>query len=1091
MLQILKASAGSGKTFMLARKYIEILLCSRDRHAYRHILAVTFTNKATDEMKGRILKELHVLSKTPGKSKYHDHFVPSAFPSDADLQKKAEEVLSDILHDYSAFSVSTIDRFFQHTLKAFSREIGQFASYQVELDKDSLVAESVDRILDSLTEDDSALLAWLTDNILEQIEQGDRYSIDANLSEMAKRLKSVQRQEVMKNAGMNPDADYPKEKLMDIRTECRKIIADFRAEVRARASAVLDLLNQSGVKADDTNGKFLKALYKYEELSDNDVIVPPTPAFVKKALDSGKWFAAKNAHMLPLVHPFLVAPLEDFCDLFGREFKVYNTAVILDRQLYGLGVASELEKTFNELMKEKNVLCIDDSNTILRDIIDGSDAPFVYEKLGVRYENFLLDEFQDTANVQWDNFSPLLHESDSHGGENLIVGDVKQSIYRWRGSDWKLLNDTVPGQFPGHQVSVLDTNYRSLENVVNFNNVFFSTVSAVLDQQGGHQSGGPLSAIYADVVQKVRGRKADEKPGQKGSVSLTFCDRDKELDMVYSAVKEAVAAGAKYSEIAVLVRSNKTGENVSLALMEKGVPVLTDDSLHVKTSLTVRRLVSLMSYADNPEDTVSGFLAKSLDIKIPEDCSSLTDMVEALFRELAGNDPEGIWRGEALHIQSFMDHVQDYVSINGNNLRGFLKYWAGEDPSISSPSSGNSVRVITVHKAKGLDFQYVILPFAEDVLMYKAGKQWCVPDLAGSPLDGVAEGVYDVTLSEDSKNSLFSGDYEKERFLQQVDNINILYVAMTRARSGMHIISKLPSKECFEAIHDGGLYDFTDFSQILYWFSNLASMNREIPGYDGLVLPFAVKKTVLPKGESPEPVEQISDHGKKKGAGNGLKSEPVRFDVGEIVNFELEGEDDRDESSVFGISDYGELPSFPLNPETGGEGDVCLRGRLKFTADSLDFFSEEGAAGIAASNRIKGVVLHDILSRVEKPEDLESAVLQSLHNGDLTPLEADEARVLLSERLAAAAERGWFPETCDRILNESTLIDESGEMHRPDRVIITPDRQVLIIDYKFGDPRPAYARQLRTYAALWRRLGYESVFAWLWYVPTDEVVEVV
>lgn len=227
MIEILKASAGSGKTYNLARKYISLLLRNKDRYAYRHILAVTFTNKATDEMKSRILKELHIMAVDPHSSKYRAYFVPSLFPSESDMQKKAEAVLRDILHDYSAFAVSTIDRFFQQTLKAFSREIGQFASYQVELDKKSLIAESVDRILDSLTENDSGLLPWLTDNVLEQIEQGGRFSLDANLLGMAERLKSSQRQEAMEAAGIDAD-DYSKDSLMNIRQECRNIISSFR-----------------------------------------------------------------------------------------------------------------------------------------------------------------------------------------------------------------------------------------------------------------------------------------------------------------------------------------------------------------------------------------------------------------------------------------------------------------------------------------------------------------------------------------------------------------------------------------------------------------------------------------------------------------------------------------------------------------------------------------------------------------------------------------------------------------------------------------------------------------------------------------------
>ena len=567
MIQIMKASAGSGKTYSLARKYISLLLENKDRYAYRHILAVTFTNKATDEMKSRILKELYIMASDPSSSGYLDWFVPSVFPSAADMQKKAEAVLRDILHDYSAFAVSTIDRFFQQTLKAFSREIGHFASYQVELDKESLVAESVDRILDSLTEADGSLLTWLTDNVLEQIEQGGRYSMDANLLEMAKRLKSSQRQEVLESAGIDGDEDYSKDRLLEIRKRCREIIMVFRKEAKDRADKALAILTDAGVNPTESRNKFMNELYVYSELAENDRVPRPKDTFFKNASDSDLWFAKTKAKtLMPKVYPFLEAPLDDFCDLFGKDFDVYNTACILDSQLYGLGVAGELSRTFNELMKEKNVLCIDDSNTILRDIIDGSDAPFVYEKIGVRYDHYLLDEFQDTARVQWQNFSPLLKESESKGGDNLIVGDVKQSIYRWRGSDWKLLQESIPDEFPGHTQTVLDTNYRSLSNIIGLNNAFFKAVASVLDAMAGYDGPGPMSEIYFDVRQNVS--KADKDPG---NVSFTFCPKEQELDKVLEAVMQAREAGARLSEIAVLVRSNNTGEAVAKYLIDNGI----------------------------------------------------------------------------------------------------------------------------------------------------------------------------------------------------------------------------------------------------------------------------------------------------------------------------------------------------------------------------------------------------------------------------------------------------------------------------------------------------------------------------------------
>lgn len=1044
MIRIMKASAGSGKTYNLAKTYIRLLLQNDDRYAYRHILAVTFTNKATEEMKSRVLKELHILATDPAQSDYHDDFVPSLLPSDAEISAKASRVLRDILHDYSAFAVSTIDRFFQQTLKAFSREIGQFASYQVELDRNSLVAESVDRVLDSLTEADTGLLAWLTDNVLEQIEQGGRYSPDANLLKLALRMKSAQRQEELDKAGIDEAAAYSPQVLGNIRTACRQIIADFRKAVKENAAAAVAVLNAAKVEAKDSNRGFMKALEVYAGLDDRDAIKPPTASFMEKAPDSEKWFsAAKAKALLGKVYPALMDPMLAFCNLWEKEYPVYQTAVILDRQIYGLGVARELSDAFKELMKEKNVLCIDDSNVILRDIIDNSDAPFIYEKIGVRFDHFLLDEFQDTSSVQWTNFSPLLKNSDSQGHENLIVGDIKQSIYRWRGSDWKLLADEVPATFPDSGTEVLDTNYRSLKNVVTFNNEYFKAAAEVLDGLGGEKD-GRISHIYSDVEQEVS--KLDMPAG---SVSITFCPKEEELQKVLESVQEAVAAGARLSEIAVLVRSNATGESVAGYLIDNGFTVVTDDSLKVKSAVTVRRLVSLLSYVDNPENTVNSYLAEVLDIKVPDGYTSLIDMAESVIRELKASDADGVVEGEILHVQSFMDHLQDYVANYGNNLRGFLKYWEDKDPSISSPSSGDSVRVMTIHKSKGLDFPYVIIPFAENITLFKADSRWCSPDLSGTQLEGVAEGVYDVYLSQSSESTLFSEHYKDERFLQQVDNINTIYVAMTRAALGMHVIAQTPAQKCQDAIRDKVPYAFSDFSQILYWFVAASGKVKDV----------------------------------RRSGGEGF----VRFDVGEMVDFTSLRKEKKSDVMAFRTGEDGSYPSFALNPEAGeDETDVRERGRLKFSADSLDFFSADGDAGISASNRIRGVVLHDILSSVVVPEDLDEAVDRSLASGEVTPGEAEEIRRLLADRIAEGAGRGWFPDSA-RVLNETSLIDVDGSIFRPDRVVVDGNK-VVVIDYKSGEHRKSYERQLARYADIWRRMGYEDVSSVLWYVHTGEYV---
>lgn len=1039
----MKASAGSGKTYNLAKTYISLLLRNEDRYAYRHILAVTFTNKATEEMKSRIIKELHILATAPSSSDYHDDFIPSLVPDDATMVSRASALLRDILHDYGAFAVSTIDTFFQQTLKAFSREIGQFASYQVELDKDSLVAESVDRVLDSLTQDDTGLLSWLTEHAIEQIEKGGRYSPDANLLEMAKRLMSPQRQEEMSRAGIVDQFGYSQSDLSKIRNACRPIIRRFRDSVHDNAVAALTVLRAQRVEPSASAYKFMNALLTFEELGERDRVEYPSASFMGRALDYKKWFSAANKSFLDKVYPALEAPLAELHRLFAEEYKVYSTACILDEQLYGLGVASELHAAFTELMKEKNVLCIDDSNTILKGIIDNTEAPFIYEKIGVRFDHFLLDEFQDTSSVQWDNFRALLKNSEAQGMENLIVGDVKQSIYRWRGSDWKLLDSVVPGLFPGFKPEVLDTNYRSLGNIVRFNNAYFKAAAEVIDKMNG--GGAYMTQLYSDVAQLVA--KEDKDPG---NVSLTFCSKEAHLQKFLESVEEARQKGARLSEIAVIVRTNKIGQKVASHLIENGIPVITDDSLRVKRSVTVRRLVSMLYLIDDPKDSVSGFMAEYLQIDVPKGCTSLVDLVESLIRQLKANDSENIMDSEVLHVQSFVDHVHDYVASKGNNLRGFLKYWEDEDPSISSPSSGESVRVITIHKSKGLDFPYVIIPFAESIKMFDSDSRWCAPDLEGTQLEGIAEGVYDVKLSSSSANTLFSEHYETEKVLQQVDNINTIYVAMTRAALGMHIIAEKPSSACMDSIKkeekEDWKPDFSRFSHILYWFVSTGKM----PG-------------IIKTGDE----------------------DFVRFDLGQMVDFESVRKSDTSDIQTFSVGDGGHYPSYPLNGEVSEEGDVCERGRLKFSADSLDFFSEDGSVGVEASNRIRGVTLHDILAHVKLPGDLEDAIENARISGSLTAGQAQEAKELLSVRISEAIPMGWFPDDPSKVILETDIIDTDGEIYRPDRVVVM-DGKTVVVDYKFGVHHSKYERQMKRYASILSRMGYPEVTAVLWYVQTGE-----
>lgn len=997
MLKILKASAGSGKTYALALEYIRLVVSSDKADAYRHVLAVTFTNKATEEMKSRILKELAVLAKDPEASPYYEELLKVA---DKDtLQRRASTQLSGILHDYSSFAVSTIDRFFQQTLRAFSREIGQYASYQVQLDRKALVDESVDRVLDSLTEEDRTLLDWLTRGVKEDLESGRGLSLESRLQEVGESLQTLPEGQI----------SFPRERLETLHKHCKQLQEAFPRRAEDAAKKVLQVLKDHGISPEESNRGFLKALYNYLDPEPRSQVKDLTPAFRNNASDSAKWFAkSKDALRLEL-EGSLEGPLDAFCALFDQPYKEYRTARIIQGQLYSLGVADELRQAFVQIQKEKNVLSLEDSNTILHGIIDGTETPFIYEKLGVRFEDFLLDEFQDTSRIQWENFSPLLHNADASGFPSLVVGDVKQSIYRWRGSDWDLLGSRLQKEFglPDKGVKALDQNFRTCRTIVDFNNRFFGFAAEQLDKA----LGGPVvSPLYADVAQKACFN--DSHPGW---VEVRFTEE--QMEEILSTLRDLQEQGAQWSDVAILVRDNRSGADIAARLIQEDIPVVSDDSLFVKTSVTVRRLVSQMSLCDKPDNpekpSVAGFLAGSLEVQIPEHFHSLTDLAEGLLRDLREADPSR-FQAEVPYIQSFMDYLQDWVATGGNNLGAFLMAWEDADPKIASPRTESSVRIMTVHKAKGLEFPFVIFPFAEKVGLYKNTQKWCAS----------GEDVFYVDLGSGSARTLFEKDYLEESRLQAVDNINVFYVAMTRPKYGLKVIAAPPSQSFLKALSGGEVSSWSNLANLLYAFV---------------------------------------------GGSDFQAGEPYPFDT-----LEREADDSK-------LLETG-YPSYPA-----GTGS-----RLKFSPEAADYFGEDGSFGPEASRRIRGNVLHRILSDVLVPEDIPAAVEAAVRRGELPSALREETLTLLQERLDSVSGRGWFAPDA-QVRSEAAILSPDGGEYRPDRVILFPNGSVDIVDYKFGSPEPGYRRQVERYKALYRQMGYAPVRGYLWYFQEKaggEIVEV-
>lgn len=739
MINIFKASAGSGKTYTLSKTYLDLLLKADSKTAYRNILAVTFTNKATEEMKERILRDL---------------------AEEGKMNPRAREILINLLHDYGSFSVSTIDKFFQQALRAFSRELGSSGNYQIELDKASLTKEAMDRVLDDLTEKDKDLLGWFTKQLETALDNGESFHLESSLYEMAEEFGDV-----------NEKFTYDKKKLTELKTKCKEIVDTFHKDVYENALCI-DTATW-GKTAAKGLAQYAGAQTKYKD----SVKAANATTLAKLAETAG------CEAMYALMNPQ------------GRRWKEYRTARMVEKVIFTLGLAEEFYSKLAIIEEEKGVISLDESTNLLRDIIDGSDAPFIYEKLGVRFNHFLLDEFQDTSVVQWENFKPLLANSVSEGYSNIIVGDVKQSIYRWRNSDWNLLDKKIEENFKGKvKVITLKENWRSTQSIVDFNNGFFPFAAGNLG----------LSTIYADVKQEVK-----VEDSQEGCVTVNFCED--ELEMIDGYIEQAVAAGAKMSDIAILLRTNGEGKKVAEHLLSKGYSVISDDSLDLKSSLIIRKIVSYLHSLCNNSDSLNTYLSESLEIDSEREYHSLLDLVDGVIKDLSGTHPDEI-KGQTLFIQSFMDDILEWTSIHGNDLRQYLKHWEESKIAISSPNDPNAIRITTVHKSKGLAFPIVIFPFAEKVGLFKEDTLWCHLD-SDAEMGESFDSIFPVVLGKSSGDSFFSESLKNEMEMQRIDNLNIFYVCLTRARKEMHIIAKNPPKSLID-----GKSSPNDLSQILYLY---------------------------------------------------------------------------------------------------------------------------------------------------------------------------------------------------------------------------------------------------------------------------------
>lgn len=1136
------ASAGSGKTHALTAFYLSCVL--HDPGAYRRILAVTFTNSAAAEMKERILRRLHHLGLENEKgekerrvfTEYLCNFFPDLWPdretAAVTIRKNAPLALNNILQDYSRFTVGTIDSFFQRVIRAFAREMDIPAGYEIELEHEAVLSDAVDSLLAGVATD-KKLLEWISSYVASRLDDSKGWDIRKEIMEVAgqvfredfRQLGADDRKRIGDYGVM---AEYAS-KVFSIRRK-------FESDLKNLASRGVRIYSDCGLTPDDflykSRGGVGESLRRYAQGDTRR----PNSNWTKAAVD-GKYYA--GGAKPDVVNAFANATemgldevVRKISELFERRYSLYLSALAQVRTIHVIGILGAISERVREQAHDQNLFLLSDSGELINKLIADDDTPFIYEKIGAAYDHYIIDEFQDTSRIQWNNFRPLIAETLARGKDNLVVGDIKQSIYRWRNSDWRIIHSEAAQAFGDETVRTvhLSTNYRSRENIILFNNALFSpsSIPALCDERLAFDR-LKISEIYEGSKQEG----TERRPG--GLVSVTLYRKsddegwkERVLRDLPSVVERLQDYGYRADDILLLCRTNEEGKSIISRILEYSssctpeqrehynYEITSGESLLLERNPAVTLMMACLRYLTDPGSRInrsrivrSYILAtgRNEDLiysgdgpvesdRIPLagrqplpgrplgcDQTHLEDQTsepgqpplpdgppldnhtgerdqlpldnqpmerdERPFDDMTGGGnqsplPEGweekleSFRNSSLYsategmirffglgensaniayISSFQDVVLTWSGRHSSDISAFVEWWDGEGckSTLSQSNRQEAMRVMTVHRAKGLQSRVVIVPFAS--------WEFTKPGFS-RPLLWVTEvpapfDMMPVVLPEISsrlEESLFAEEAMMEKASDWLDGVNLLYVAFTRAVDALYVMAPETALKASGSAGAGSL------------------LNQALEN--------------LPAGFITR------------------DDEAVRVvECGELPPVERDERQPGLEMSRFTLSE----PRGRLRLRTGGA----------LPADEVKLTEPGG--------RAYGIMMHEILSRITTTHDIEAAVEHACTAGLMPVTSRDAAVTRLRTMLSAEKVRSWFDGSAS-VMTEATIILPTGAARRPDRVMISGDT-VTVIDYKFGEPLPRHKQQAADYRQLLLQMGYSDVRSWLWYVEKDIIEE--
>jgi len=1061
-LTVYKASAGSGKTFRLAVQYITMLIQQPEN--YRHILAVTFTNKATAEMKQRILSQLYGISKGLETSKsYYDEVCKMVKKSEADIRKNAHTALNNILQDYGRFRVETIDSFFQTVLRSLARELNIGANLTLELDTESVIDEAVDSFLAGVEQGSKAqqgIMEFVEDNI----ENEKNWSIDSTLKKFSKELFRelfMEKGDELRNTLSKPEAmSKYRKRLIDTRDE---ILSKIINEIKKIGSEADNIISDSGISPDSFQATPIKEINK---MVDGTIVYKkPGATFIKCESEPEQFFKkpawTRDSSLLHFAQEKLCprfSRVDELCQTYNRQSNSYKAAL---NYLYELNLLLSIRSEIDSQSQEKGRFILADTPRFLNQL-SGSDTSFVFEKTGSFIHHMMIDEFQDTSRLQWSNLYLLLWECLSTNKDCLIVGDVKQAIYRFRNSDWELLNSVMEqklAQYHPEEIP-MKVNYRSHQNIITFNNELFPhAVNALYDYykdetQHDHPS---LKEAYKEVDQESK--KADEK----GYVYVRYDskppkdEKEKNEDKTYLQLVEQLdkltEAGVKQTDITILCRYKSQIIQIAKWFAENNPKyrMISSEAFQLKSSVSVRILINALKWLTDNTDSIAlsqlvlerdshivksgesfdSLVDKGLVNCLPPKLSSqkdtlrnlpLYELMEKLYEILELDRIEG----QDQYIMSLFDTVCMWLSKNPGEPSAFLKDWEEHLSVLSIPATDvDGIRLMTIHKAKGLEFHTVIIPYCnwEAVIykdLYRDERIWADP--TEEPFNGMP--LLPLGFTKKLNESVFESDFRKEVGLQIVDNLNLMYVAFTRAVSNLIVLSSEKSSSMSEAL----------VKALSKAFGCKPDQNGCYQYEKGDILPH--------------------EDNSGKSTDNPFERKPASESI--------------------------TLRSYPIKARFRQSGESV---RFVNSADNEEDRQEEYIE--------TGKLLHSIFAIIQTEADIDQAVDKMLSDGLIaTDKKAQEIRKLIRDHIKQSDVSSWFDGNY-ALFNEVAILYRDGGAHlnkRPDRVMIRPDGTAIVVDFKFGRESEEYMHQVQMYMDLLKKMGYSKVEGHIWYVYNNKII---